>query len=52
MILNRANWPHEQIDATPYFVFMKDGQVKAEIIGWFGPKKALDFEQAIALIAN
>ena len=52
IILDRTNWPKESLAATPYFVFMKDGVVKAEIIGWFGPKKAVEFEQAIAMIQN
>ncbi|MBV8605606.1 MAG: hypothetical protein JO224_13040 [Pelomonas sp.] len=52
VILDRANWPRRTLDATPYFVFMKDGVVVAEVIGWFGPEKASRFERAVALISE
>lgn len=34
LIFDRSNWPPIRIPATPYFIFMKDGKVVAELIGW------------------
>ncbi|HUA78740.1 MAG TPA: hypothetical protein VL997_00090 [Dyella sp.] len=46
--LNQASWPEVQIWQTPTFIFLREGKVVGEVIGWpvEGNVKALDEEIA------
>lgn len=35
VVFDRKGWPERRIPATPYFFFVRDGQVVGELIGWF-----------------